>query len=105
MKLDHIAINVSSILNATSYYKEKNGAKVDYEDSTWAMLKIGDTKLALVLEEQHRPHLAFECSSFDDFPDGSEIKLHRDGSYYTYESDPYGNVIERNYYPEKINES
>ena len=99
MKLDHAAINVSSIFNAVSYYKDTYGAEVTYEDSSWAMLKIGDTKIALVLENQHRPHIAFQCNSFDDFPNGSEVKMHRDGSFYSYESDPYGNVIERIYYP------
>ena len=105
MKLDHIAINVSSIFNAVSYYKDTYSANVLYEDSSWAMLEIGDTKIALVLEEQHKPHIAFKCNSFDDFPDGSEVKMHRDGSFYTYESDPFGNVIERIYYPENKKES
>jgi len=101
MKLDHIAINVYSIFNGVSYYKDTYNAEVIYEDSSWAMLKIGDTKIALVLEGQHKPHIALECFSFDDFPDGCEINMHRDGSFYTYISDPYGNIIEKIYYPKE----
>jgi catechol 2,3-dioxygenase-like lactoylglutathione lyase family enzyme len=101
MKLDHIAINVDNVFKAVEYYGRTYNAITLYEDLSWAMLKIGDTKIALVLSEEHKPHIAFKCSSFDDFPDGSEIRIHRDGSYYSYQTDPSGNVVERIYYPEE----
>ena len=59
MKIDHVAINVADIKKSVNWYVENMSAKVDYEDDTWAMLSIGDTKLALTIEYQHPPHVAY----------------------------------------------
>lgn len=99
MKLDHVAVVVNNVFKAIPYYKEAYSAIVIYEDPSWAMLQIGDTKIALVTKEEHKPHIAFRCDSIEDFPEGSEIKVHRDGSFYSYQEDLDGNVIERIYYP------
>lgn len=94
MEFDHIALNVKNIYTAVRWYVENTKASVEYEDDTWAMLRIGDTKIALTLKDQHPPHVAFKVDSIADFPDGSEVKQHRDGSWYYYGFDDSGNVIE-----------
>ena len=95
MNFDHIAISSKNVENSVSWYCENFSASVVYQDSTWAMLEIGDTKVAIVTEGQHPPHYAFRVESREDIPcDEKEIKVHRDGSSYLYMSDPDGNVIE-----------
>ncbi len=93
MKLDHIAIQVDDLPKALDWYQEKLNAKINYCDETWAMLEIGDLKLALIVPEQHPSHMAFEVSNLNEFPAG-EIKYHRDGSAYLYVEDPAGNTVE-----------
>ena len=100
MELDHIAINVKNIKKASEWYTKNLGAKIDYEDETWAMLSVGSTKIALTVSQQHPPHFAFTLKSIDDFPPGEEIRYHRDGSAYLYIEDPDGNTIEYVYWPE-----
>ena len=99
MKLDHIAINVKNIEDAASWYTQNLGAETIYSDSSWAMLKVGSTKIALTVASQHPPHLGFCVGSIDEIP-CDEPKYHRDGSAYHYIEDPDGNVIEYVYYPE-----
>tara|TARA_Y100000310_G_scaffold328802_1_gene397527 strand:+ start:162 stop:482 length:321 start_codon:yes stop_codon:yes gene_type:complete len=106
MKFDHIAIRVRNIFASIDWYKEHFNAIVDYNGDSWAMLKIGDMSLALIAEDIHPPHFSLEIDSFNDFPAGTEINTHRDGSYYLYKSDPDGNVAELIYWPaEKENGS
>ena len=98
MKIDHVAINVADIKKSVNWYVENMSAKVDYEDDTWAMLSIGDTKLALTIESQHPPHDAYCVEDIKDLGEGAEIKRHRDGSHYLYLEDPDGNVLEMIYW-------
>ena len=98
MKIDHVAINVADIKKSVNWYVENMSAKVDYEDDTWAMLSIGDTKLALTIESQHPPHVAVCVEDIKDLGEGAEIKRHRDGSHYLYLEDPDGNVLEMIYW-------
>ena len=58
-----------------------------YEDDTWAFLQFDNIKLALVTEDEHPYHIAFEV-------DEVEGKKHRDGSVSKYIEDPSGNKIE-----------
>ena len=64
-----------------------NDAKTIYEDNTWAMLQFDNIKLALVVEDEHPYHIAFEVDEVDG-------KTHRDGSVSKYIDDPSGNKIE-----------
>lgn len=98
MKLHHVAINVSNIKKSVEWYVKNMHATIDYEDDTWAMLSFGEVKLALTVASQHPPHIGFEVSSFKDFGEGVEIKMHRDGSFYLYLEDPDGNVLEKIYW-------
>tara|TARA_B100000214_G_scaffold372769_1_gene351677 strand:+ start:328 stop:630 length:303 start_codon:yes stop_codon:yes gene_type:complete len=94
MKIDHVALVVDSIYDSVVWYRDRFNAHVDYEDETWAMLDISGSKLALVLKSQHESHIAVRVNSISEFPDGCEVKQHRDGSWYFYDTDPSGNVVE-----------
>jgi catechol-2,3-dioxygenase len=101
MKFDHVAFNVKCIHDSVEWYKKHLNCDVLHKDDTWAMIKCGNTKIALTLPSQHPSHVAFEVSSSAVIPcDKDKIKVHRDGSSYYYGSDPDGNIIEWLAYPE-----
>tara|TARA_B100000131_G_C17782294_1_gene477816 strand:+ start:213 stop:530 length:318 start_codon:yes stop_codon:yes gene_type:complete len=99
IKADHIAINCKDINASVGWYCENLDAKIVYSDSTWAMLSLPGINIALTKESQHPPHIGFEILDGCDFPEGREVKEHRDGSRYVYIEDPDGNVIEYVKYP------
>ena len=66
MKLDHIAINVSDIKKSIEWYVQNLSASVDYEDQTWAMLNVNNTRLALTISQEHPPHIAFNISDLSE---------------------------------------
>ena len=99
MQLDHIAINVKNVRKAVKWYVNNLGASIKYVDDTWASLDVGGTNIALTRAKQHPPHFAFTLEKFSDFPEGHEIKYHRDGSAYLYIEDDDGNTIEYVYWP------
>lgn len=95
MDFDHIAIKSSNIQRSVDWYSDCLGCKIDYSDSTWAMMDCNGTKIALVKGDSHPPHIAFKVKSSIKFPcDESLVKTHRDKSSYYYGSDPDGNIIE-----------
>ena len=87
-KIDHIAIVVTNISQAVRWYTNKFDCKVNYEDKSWAELQFDNIKLALVLPQDHPPHIAI----VDDELEGGDV--HRDGSRSKYEHDGYGNMVE-----------
>ena len=86
--IDHIALQVDDIRESVAWYVVKYGCKVLYRDDTWALLQFKNIKLALVIEDEHPYHIAFEV---DEVVEG---KKHRDGSVSKYTEDPSGNKIE-----------
>jgi catechol 2,3-dioxygenase-like lactoylglutathione lyase family enzyme len=94
MKLDHVALNVENISSAVEWYGKEYDGKTLYQDETWALMLIGDTKIAFTISSHHPAHIGFCVDSISSFPEGAEVKSHRDGSTYCYRSDPWGNVIE-----------
>lgn len=96
MKFDHVALISKSIKNSIQWYKENLGAEVLYADDTWGYMLVGGVKIALVVKQQHPPHICFEVN--EDFIlknlKNKKFKKHRDGteSYYTKDID--GNFIE-----------
>ena len=96
--LDHIAIVVKNIEKSVLWYLENFNAKIKYQDETWAMLEVCNTSVALTLINQHPPHIAFKIDNESLFPEGLDIKMHRDGTKYVYQKDIDGNVIELIYY-------
>ncbi|MBS0261330.1 MAG: VOC family protein [Planctomycetes bacterium] len=90
-RIDHIAIPVSDVAQAVSWYRQQFRCAVTYEDATWAMLEFANLRLAFVLPEQHPPHIAFRHPQAATF---GPLKTHRDGTRSCYTSDIAGNVIE-----------
>jgi catechol 2,3-dioxygenase-like lactoylglutathione lyase family enzyme len=102
-ELDHVAIQTPDIPATVRHYVDTYGAEVLYADQTWAFLRVGQGKLALVRPEQHPPHVAFRV----DLPTlqaaaartNMPIDTHRDGTQGIYVTDPAGNTLELIYYP------
>ena len=98
MKIDHIALQVNDIKESVEYYKNY-GSRVLYQDETWAFLEFDNIKLALVVEDEHPYHIAFEV---DILPHTENVQKHRDGSISYYIKDPSGNTIEIIKYPNEL---
>ena len=97
MNLDHIAINVKIIDKSIDWYTEKFSCEIIYKDDTWGLIKLGNTKLAFVMAEQHKPHIGFtvNCDFIEkSFLKDAEFKFHRDGTSFCYIEDIDNNVIE-----------
>ena len=97
MKIDHIALQVNDIKESVEYYKNY-GSRVLYQDDTWAFLEFDNIKLALVVEDEHPYHIAFEV---DILPHTENVQKHRDGSISYYLKDPSGNTVEIIKYPKE----
>ena len=102
-EMDHVAVPTKDIPGTVKYYVEMFGATVLYADDTWAFLRIGQGKLALVRPEQHPAHVALRVTlpalQAAAGKAGKPIDRHRDGTQGIYLNDPAGNVIELIYYP------
>ena len=104
LPIDHVAVPSTDIARGVAYYRDKFGAEVLYEDKTWAFLRMGDVKLALVTPGEHPPHVALrvteeqlrEAAARDNFG----VDEHRDGTKGVYLKDPDGNAVELICYPE-----
>ncbi|MDX1969056.1 MAG: VOC family protein [Planctomycetaceae bacterium] len=90
-RLHHVAISVNDIAAAVDWYRETFRCEIAYQDATWAMLKFDNVSLALVLPNQHPPHLGFVTPTAHQF---APLKRHRDGTESVYISDPSGNAVE-----------
>lgn len=103
MELDHVAIPSQDIAASVAWYVEKMGASVLYQDATWAFLKLGQGKLALVTPTQHPPHVALRVDEatleLAASEAGKSVDGHRDGTKGIYVSDPDGNQVELICYP------
>ena len=84
---------------AAKWYVNNLGATIKYMDKTWASMSLNGITVALTMPNQHPPHIAFTLEKWSDFPEGHEIKYHRDGSAYLYLEDIDGNTIEYIYWP------
>ncbi len=102
-EMDHVAIQTADIPTAVQFYRDNFGATVLYQDASWAFLKIGQGKLALVLPQQHPPHVALRVSLQELQSMAArfqqKIATHRDGTQGIYITDPAGNVTELICYP------
>jgi len=90
-RLHHVAISVQNIAESVDWYRSTFACEVSYQDATWALLKFDNVSLALVLPEQHPPHLGFATPKAHEF---APLKRHRDGTESVYISDPSGNAVE-----------
>ena len=103
MELDHVALTSQDIAASVRWYVETFGARVLYQDATWAFLKVGQGKIALVTPAQHPPHVAVrvDAAALAEAARaaGKPIDRHRDGTEGIYVSDPDGNQVELICYP------
>jgi len=88
--LHHAALRVKNVKETVAWYTERFRCKVEYQDSTWAMLEFENVRLAFVLAEQHPPHVAIH----GDPAVFGEPSIHRDGTASVYVKDPNGNNVE-----------
>lgn len=89
--LHHVAISVSSISEAVTWYTTTFRCEIAYQDDTWALLKFANVSLALVIPEQHPPHLGFVTPRAREY---GTLKRHRDGTESIYIADTSGNAVE-----------
>jgi catechol 2,3-dioxygenase-like lactoylglutathione lyase family enzyme len=90
-RIDHVAIAVFDLDSAVDWYTSKFRCTVSFRDATWALLTFENLQLALVIPEQHPPHLALRSPNASEF---GTLKTHRDGTRSTYVKDPAGNSVE-----------
>lgn len=102
-ELDHVAVPCPDIAAGVRFYVERFGAQVLYQDHTWAFLRLGQGKIALVTPAQHPPHLALrvdeQALQRAAQEAGKAIDSHRDGTRGIYVEDPGGNAVELICYP------
>ena len=87
----HFAIAVRDIAEAVDWYRSRFRCRVAYQDPTWALLEFANTRLALVIPEEHPPHVGFESAAAEQH---GPLTLHRDGTRSVYVVDPSGNSVE-----------
>jgi catechol 2,3-dioxygenase-like lactoylglutathione lyase family enzyme len=88
--LDHLAVPVSNVRDTVDWYTSHFDCTVKYQDETWALLEFANIRVALVLPEQHPPHVAV----LGDPAAYGQPKTHRDGTRSVYVKDPSGNNVE-----------
>ena len=102
-EMDHVAVPTHDVAGSVRFYVEEFGAQVLYQDETWAFLRLGQGKLALVTPAQHPPHVALrvdeETLQEAASRAGKSIDRHRDGTTGIYVEDPQGNAVELICYP------
>ena len=96
MKFDHVAIQTDDIAESVKWYTNHFDCEILYHDETWAMLNVCGMQLALVMPNQHPPHIAFCISEETARAEYSnkKFKLHRDGTKSFYQRDNQNNIIE-----------
>lgn len=106
MKFDHVALISENIKKSVKWYAEKWNAEVLYQDETWGLIKLADTKIAFVTPNQHPAHFCFEVDEkfILDNLKNKTFKPHRDGSSSCYIRDPDGNFLEFLHWPNIIGE-
>jgi catechol 2,3-dioxygenase-like lactoylglutathione lyase family enzyme len=90
-EIHHVAISVKDVSKSVEWYTRHFRCEIEYQDETWALLAFGNTRLALVIPEQHPPHIGLIHPQAEAF---GELKPHRDGTRSCYIADPAGNAIE-----------
>ena len=89
--IDHVAVPVTDVAGAVAWYRATFQCEIGYQDDTWALLHFANMSLALVVPEQHPPHLGLVSGHAETF---GTLKTHRDGTRSCYVRDPAGNSVE-----------
>jgi catechol 2,3-dioxygenase-like lactoylglutathione lyase family enzyme len=103
MTFDHVALISKDIKRAIDWYVNRWNAEILYQDETWGLIKVGESKIAFVSPHQHPAHICFEIDEkfiSEQLP-GETFKGHRDGSSSCYIRDPDGNFLEFLFCPPK----
>ena len=93
-KLDHIhhiALQVQSIEQALAWYQSQLHCEILYQDDSWALLRFANIELALVLPDEHPPHIAVVRDEISQY---GQVMKHRDGTSSVYIRDLDQNTIE-----------
>jgi hypothetical protein len=98
-EFDHVAQQVPDIAEAVTWYLENiPGARVLYQDVTWAFLEAGGAKIAFVKRDEHPGHLAWRVpfAELERLAErhGKTIKAHRDKTKSFYLQAPGGEFVE-----------
>jgi catechol 2,3-dioxygenase-like lactoylglutathione lyase family enzyme len=103
MNFDHVALVSKNIKKAIDWYVEKWNAVILYQDETWGLISVGESKIAFVTPTQHPAHICFEIDEkfISEKLHCETFKGHRDGSSSCYVRDPDGNFLEFLYWPNK----
>ena len=99
-RFDHVAVNVKNVAASVRWYMDELGARVLYQDDTWAFLEAAGVRIALTLRSQHPAHIAFDVGPAPTQEFLQRARSHRDGTISRYVTDPDGNAVEWIYYPE-----
>ena len=101
--VDHIAILVDSLEEASKWYVSYLGGVVTHKQSNYHRLKLKNTNIALLDRsfESSKPHVGILCENIDDLPSKGERVLHRDGTTGVYMKDLDGNYLEFIHYGSK----
>ena len=89
--IHHVAIPTQDVAASVRWYRENTDCTVEYQDDSWALLGYANIRLALVMPDQHPPHLAIVRDDASRF--GPLVK-HRDGTRSIYVQDSAGNQVE-----------
>ena len=104
--IDHIAIKVSDLKEAESWYTEQLNGKVSFRDHKYVRLRLGNTNIALI-DEKYYPHahIGVLVEHKSELPvDGIRVE-HRDGTTGVYVEDPFGNYLEYIWYSQDQSET
>lgn len=103
MKFDHVALVSNDIGKSIEWYVKNWCAEILYQDDTWGLIKLANTKIAFVSPSQHPAHFCFEIdeSFILEKLQTKTFKAHRDGSSSCYVRDPDGNFLEFLHWPIK----
>ncbi len=109
-KFDHIAQQVPDVAEAVAWYSRTiPGARVLYQDATWAFVEAAGVRLAFVLGDQHPSHIAWRVSEADlerlAAEHGQTIRAHRDQTRSFYLQAPGGQWIEVIAFPPTAHQS
>ena len=104
--IDHIAIKVTDLNKAKTWYLDHLKAEIAYEDHKYIRLKAENVNIALI-DEQHysHAHIGILVEDQSQLPkDGHRVE-HRDGTIGVYVKDPFGNYIEYIWYSQDQSET
>ena len=104
MTFDHVAQQVDDVAAAVEWYcRTISGARVLYQDATWAFVEAAGTKVALIRQGDHPDHVAWRVSEEElerlAAANNRTIRAHRDRTRSFYIAAPGGRWIEFIAYP------